>query len=103
MKHSIIKQIKNICQFLFSIIYGYVISWWLLYAYAFLTDKPDRAEETADLRAAGWFMVITGIIVTISRELIMYRINRDIKKYLAYSLAPFAVTTVFLVCYIIYL
>ena len=101
MKHKIIVWIKNAGQILFNIICGHVMSWWFLYAYAFLTDKPDRAEETADLKAAGYFMLVTGIAAVVIKEFTMYRINRDIKKYLVYSLIPFIITAAALAFYII--
>lgn len=96
MKHKMIRKtacfLKNILQVLTSAIAGWVSAWWFLYAAAFLTDKPDRAEEVADMRISGWVMLVTGIITIAAREIIMYRINMDWKRYILFSIVPFVIT-----------
>lgn len=107
MKQGIIYKtaclFKIILQVLSSAVFGIVSSWWFLYAAAFLTDKPDRAEEAADIRISGWIMLLSGVIIITIKEVIMYKINRDWKKYILFSIMPLVITAAAGYCYIIYL
>ncbi|MDE6617133.1 MAG: hypothetical protein K2K35_11245 [Lachnospiraceae bacterium] len=106
MKKGIIYKIaclfKNILQVLSSIICGWISAWWFLASIAFLTDKPDRAEEAADIKISGWIMLLSGIIIIAVKEVIMYKINMDWKKYILFSILPLVITAVAGYYYIIY-
>ncbi len=69
MKQGIIYKIaflfRNILQVLSSIICGWISAWWFLASVAFLTDRPDRAEEAADIKISGWVMLLSGIIIIV--------------------------------------
>ncbi len=107
MKQGIIYKIaalfRNILQVLSSIICGWISAWWFLASVAFLTDKPDRAEEAADIKISGWVMLLSGIIIIAVKEIIMYKTNMDWKKYILFSIVPFVITAAARYYYIIYI
>ena len=97
MKQSVIYKtacfLKSIFQVISSAILGWILAWWFLNAVACIMDKPDRAEEAADIKMFGWFMLVSGIITIATKEIVMYKINSNWKKYILLSIVPLVITS----------
>ena len=87
MKDKVFTCFKNVCQVFVNILEGWLAFWWLGFAYVGITDRKDR-ESIEVAVPIGWTMVVIGVIVIFSIELIMYRWNKNCKKYLLFSLLP---------------
>lgn len=87
MKQKLFLYIKVVCQILISVFEGWFSFWWLGFAYVGITDRKDR-ESIEVAVPIGWTMVVIGAIVIFSIEFIMYRWNKNCKKYLLFSLLP---------------
>lgn len=91
---------KNIIQVIISIFMGWISFWWLGFAYIEMTEVDDL--DSLWLRPYTIAMFIVGIGIVISKEIIMFRKNRSLKKYLLFSFLPFIITFIALYLYLSY-
>lgn len=98
MKYKL--YIKNIIQIIISIFMGWISFWWLGFAYIEITEVDDL--DSLWLRPYAMTMFIVGIGIVISKEIIMFRKNRSLKKYLLFSFLPFIITFIALYLYLSY-
>lgn len=102
MKNKILSCLKNMCQILIGISEGWFSFWWFLYAWVFITDRKDREEIEVGV-PLGWTMVIIGVIIIFSIEFIMYRWNKNWKKYFIFHLFPCIATALITYLYLFFL
>lgn len=91
---------KNIIQVIISIFMGWISFWWLGFAYIEMTEVDDL--DSLWLRPYTIAMFIVDIGIVISKEIIMFRKNRSLKKYLLFSFLPFIITFIALYLYLSY-
>lgn len=100
MKQKLFTYLKNVCQIIISIFEGWLAFWWLGFAYIEITEVDDL--DSLWLRPYAMTMFIVGIGIVISKEIIMFRKNRSLKKYLLFSFLPFIITFIALYLYLTY-
>lgn len=100
MKQKLFTYLKNVCQIIISIFEGWLAFWRLGFAYIEITEVDDL--DSLWLRPYAMTMFIVGIGIVISKEIIMFRKNRSLKKYLLFSFLPFIITFIALYLYLTY-